>query len=134
MGGTRHAAGGAKTGGAALALLMLALALRLLVPAGFMPVSGQGYMVTLCTGSGAIRAFVDERGEGRDGSPASRPGFEQPCSFAGLATALDLPPAAASVVPALAFGPAAAMLMTVVAIGRGLAAPPPPPTGPPARP
>src|SRR3546814_11810070 len=57
-----------------------------------------------------------------------------PCTFSGFSAALDLPDLGAAVV---APRPVQTALLipriAEVAIGRGLAAPPPPPTGPPAK-
>ncbi|MEI9851811.1 MAG: DUF2946 family protein [Sphingomonas sp.] len=119
--------------GIALALLALALAVRVLVPAGWMPMQGQGFAITLCTGAGAVEAWVDADGElgKRPAAPDTERGRH--CAFAGLGGPLlgDAPDAAL----AIPFAPEAAAAKPpalTAAIGRGLAAPPPPATGPPA--
>lgn len=67
------------------ALLALALAMKLLVPGGFMPaVSGGTIVIRLCSGTGPMAMAMpgladDERGEGHPGKA------EQPCAFGGLA-------------------------------------------------
>jgi hypothetical protein len=129
----------------ALALLACALALRLLVPAGWMPVAdAQGLHLVLCSGSGPLElpsphvlpamARMHHAGHaGHAGHDHHHQGMpDHPCAFTGLGLALAEP-----VLPMLA--PVAMLgqaLVTpfpaAVAIGRGLAAPPPPPTGPPA--
>ncbi|KRB85591.1 hypothetical protein ASE00_02000 [Sphingomonas sp. Root710] len=117
---------------AALAFAILALVLRLLIPAGFMPATGQGFAITLCTGMGSMQAWVDEHGAVHKGEPVKKEQVEHPCAFAGFGAALDVP----SVVGALAL-PFITMAKLIGAsaapatIGRGLAAPPPPSTGPP---
>ena len=117
--------------GGGIGLLFAALLLRLLVPAGYMPVEGRGFAVTLCTGMGRVEAWMDASGHIHKQKPDDAKG-EQPCIFAGHAAALDLPP-----MPAAAEAPmAAAQIMAglprwTVAVGQGLAAPPPPATGPP---
>ena len=118
--------------GAAILLVALALALRVLVPAGWMPATGQGFALTLCTGTGPATAWVDGRGEVHRGSPSAPREADHPCAFAGIATPALLPAllplALALPVPA---APAWVPVARVATIGHGLAAPPPPPTGPP---
>ena len=125
----------------ALALLACALLLRLLVPAGWMPVSdANGVHLTLCSGTGPMTMpsmAAMAPGKTMAGMAHHMPTDEQgapehPCAFAhlGLAIAetrlpaLMLPVAPATLVPA--------GLAMLVSVGRGLAAPPPPQTGPPA--
>jgi len=127
----------------ALAVLACALLLRLLVPAGWMPVSdARGIHLTLCSGTGPMTMPTMgpmghmAHGETMAGMAHHMPSDQQgapehPCAFAhfGLAVAtprlpaLPLPVAPATLVPA--------GLAALVMVGRGLAAPPPPPTGPP---
>lgn len=64
---------------AALALLLATLAIRLLVPAGYMPDIGAGRLtLTLCSGMGPMAGMA--RGH-ETGKPAS----DAPCGFGGLA-------------------------------------------------
>lgn len=119
----------------ALALVALALLLRVIVPAGFMPAAGQGFAITLCTGMGAVAAWVDGEGHVHKGKPASGKDVHQPCAFAGAGLAAHLPDMAGDVAVAMSARPARLPgLLLAVAIGRGLAAPPPPSTGPPPAP
>jgi len=116
-----------------LGLLTLMLAMRLLVPAGWMPVASGGYAITLCTGMGAVSAWVDKDGNIHKQKPASSENADQPCAFSGFTAALTAPELPAALAPFVAStGIAAAAAFGSIAIGRGLAAPPPPPTGPPA--
>jgi hypothetical protein len=118
--------------GIACALLALALLLRLVVPAGWMPAAGGGYAITLCTGAGVSRAWVDAEGKVHKGEPGKAAPDHQ-CVFAGFSAALDAPPLAGALLAPLAAVEALPPLArSAVAIGRGLAAPPPPATGPPA--
>ncbi|WP_238475461.1 DUF2946 family protein [Sphingomonas cavernae] len=119
----------------ALWIVACALLLRILVPAGWMPsTSADGAMrITLCTGQGMVEAWVGKDGTLQDKAPQkSEPKTDQPCSFAGLGIALDAAPAIALDAPIFFVAAAAIALPAAVAIGRGLAAPPPPATGPPA--
>lgn len=119
----------------ALLLVACALLLRIAIPAGWMPATGADGLIriTLCTGQGQMEAWVDGEGQTHDHKPGkSEPKTDHPCVFAGLiapalgAIAVDTPlpfTRVGDIAPAFARG--------TVAIGRGLAAPPPPPTGPP---
>lgn len=117
----------------AIALLALALLARVLVPAGWMPAEGRGMAITLCSGSGAVAAWVDADGKIQKHDPAKGAMPDHPCAFAGLGMPMlggDVPAA-----PLLAPVPRdelAGLSLAPAAIGRGLAAPPPPATGPPA--
>ena len=119
-------------GKAALALLVAALLVRLLVPAGWMPMAGSGYAITLCTGMGAVTAWVDGDGKLHKGERGDS-GSDQPCAFSGHSAALDLPSLGnITMLPVMATTTPILPAMFAVGLGRGLAAPPPPPTGPPA--
>src|SRR3546814_19422925 len=81
---------------------------------------------------GAVTAWVDKDGHTHKEKPAQE-STGHPCTFSGFSAALDLPDLGAAVVAPRPVQ--TALLITriaEVAIGRGLAAPPPPPTGPPA--
>lgn len=111
------------------AILAAILLLRVLIPQGWMPVETEhGWQITICTGTGAMQMTMpDPTGRHRqDHSPA-----DHPCTFAGFALALDraMPPILA-LAPVILSGWLVAAGRTVT-IGRGLAAPPPPATGPP---
>lgn len=117
----------------ALGLVALALLLRILVPAGWMPAaSGSGYAITLCTGMGSVSAWVDAEGKVHKEKPADA-STGHPCVFSGFSAAIDLPVLdGGAIAHPLHVGTLLLPLATAVAIGRGLAAPPPPSTGPPA--
>lgn len=117
----------------ALAFAVAALFMRLLVPAGWMPASERGLAITLCTGTGAQQAWVDGQGKIHKGKPGEGQA-DHPCVFAGVAALLDLPSGIDLPAAPLVFAAAPPLFAgTVVAIGHGLAAPPPPSTGPPIR-
>lgn len=108
-----------------LALALLALGVRATVPPGYMfAPATSGLTVTLCGGE---TMQVDL---GKQHAPGQRNSDNGPCLFAAAAHAAPAPnvvaPAAIAVaVIAAPHAPAA------VRIGQGLAAPPPPATGPP---
>jgi hypothetical protein len=125
----------------AFVLAALALALQALVPAGFMlakaPTSG-GIEITLCTSSGTVTAFLNDKGQivrdADDGAPSDHDNerSDPMCGFAaqGVAGLAHHEP----IVVSEGFGLTPAQKLHEhddLAPGRGLAAPPPPKTGPP---
>lgn len=112
---------------AAALLLGAVLLLRALVPGGWMVERAGGELtVALCSDASGGQVFVTiPLG---DETPDPHEGQQAPCAFTALA---DLPPALALPQPLpVRGGPAPVPLE--IAIGQGLAAPPPPQTGPPA--
>lgn len=125
----------------ALLLVACALLLRVAIPGGWMPAQGADGLVriTLCTGMGQVEAWLGDDGRIHRKAPGQKtpgkgePKTDQPCTFAGLiAPALDAAPIEPPRPAFAARDPLPAFATQQVAIGRGLAAPPPPPTGPPA--
>lgn len=114
-----------------LSLALMLLVLRALVPAGWMPAQQKGQWITICSGAGVTMAWMGADGK-IDKHPApAKSEKSNHCAFAGLGAAADLSiqlPEILAPVFSTPFIPAA---ITSVAIGRGLAAPPPPKTGPP---
>ena len=132
------------TAGIFLPLLLLCLFARGAVPAGWMPAfTDQGVSLILCSGMAeppstqgehsGHNAHADhhQSGSSHDHSGKSKHDMAgQPCAFA--AAAADLPSPDLSVVPAgLVSSDLPFQRSTAVTVGRGLAAPPPPATGPP---
>lgn len=117
-----------------LAFVILALAIRMVVPAGWMPTFADGRAtITLCTSAGMVEAWVDADGKIHKQSPAKKGAGDQHCAFAGLGAAVDAPVFdAASIALAFAQQMSSNIMASSVAIGLGLAAPPPPATAPPA--
>jgi hypothetical protein len=129
-----------------LLVFACAMLVRALIPTGWMPIAdAQGFRIVPCSGTGPMRAplaaadasvdhvmadmhhatGVDDR------SPEHHnPGADHPCAFASVTPALEAPVLAAPLplVPVRAMPAPTRML---VGVGHGLAAPPPPPTGPP---
>lgn len=115
------------------ALLALALLVRVIVPAGWMPsASADGlFRITICNGMGAQTAYVDRDGKLHKEVPGGSHHDPQPCGFGALAQALDAPAVAVLAWPPAVVGIVAHAAHDAVTIGHGLAAPPPPSTGPP---
>ena len=116
-----------------LALLALTLALRVIVPSGFMPTTDADGMVriSLCSGMGPQTAWLDKQGHVHKEAPTKNQHDPQPCEFGVLALGADVPnaPAMEPLIPVSEITPFRPSY--AVAIGHGLAAPPPPSTGPP---
>ncbi|MES2058270.1 MAG: hypothetical protein V4564_20205 [Pseudomonadota bacterium] len=117
-----------------LALFACAMLVRALVPAGWMPTVGAngGIVISMCTGMGAVEMVLAPDGTLHEKAPAKHDGTtDHPCTFAGLGQAF----AAADPIPMPVLPPATftapPLTPHLVSIGRGLAAPPPPQTGPP---
>jgi hypothetical protein len=131
-----------------LTLLLLlggAILLRALVPAGWMPMADHnGFRLVLCSGKqstaaepthdmhaahgGGHASMGHGEEDGEEPPPASHAG--QPCAFAGLALPwIGAGPEGPALFFAVATTPT--LLILPVSSGRGLAAPPPPATGPP---
>lgn len=126
-----------------IALLGVALLLRALVPAGWMPTrDADGVAITLCSGilgdpaateaaNAVLQAALAGSASAGDHEEEA-PGHKDlpPCAFASLtpftpaAQLAEPAPPATSRAPSLPFA-------LLEAVGRGLPAPPPPATGPP---
>jgi hypothetical protein len=116
----------------ALCCLTLALLVRLAMPAGWMPSPAGGFAITLCTGSGPVAARMDADGKFHKQPADQAPAADHPCTFAALGGPL-LPAATAMLAAPTAVALAVLPLgLGEIAVGRGLSAPPPPATGPPA--
>lgn len=124
----------------ALTLLLLAavLAAKLLMPAGWMPVAeARGITMVLCSGDGPSEGWLDTTGKFHKGHQPGedrgkdRSGAKDACPYGALGAPAEVQTAALAVAPV--FAPAVPVFVAPapVAIGRGLAAPPPPARGPP---
>jgi hypothetical protein len=121
-----------------LALASLALFLKILIPPGYMAApakpDGPAFALVLCTAQGMVTLDPADHPDGAgESAPTDDDGARHsPCVFAGHslnAPAPDLRAVEIVAFPSLADRPLIAR--TDVVPGRGLAAPPPPATGPP---
>lgn len=99
-------------------LLALVLAMKLLMPAGFMPTVADGHIViTICSGSGPTKMVMAIPGMEHDksGGEGHRDNTATPCAFSGLST-----PSLAAADPVLL----AAAILFVMVLGLRNAAPP----------
>lgn len=115
-----------------LSLALMLLTLRALVPAGWMPAQERGQWITICSGAGVSMAWIGADGKLSKQHAPAKSEKSSHCAFAGLGTPADVsvdefrlpaPMFVATIVP---------VSSTLVTVGQGLAAPPPPKTGPPA--
>jgi hypothetical protein len=118
----------------------MAIALRAFVPQGYMvaPNAQPGsYPIVLCTSQGAQTVNIDATGHiarSPSKAPPGHPGNQKgdhPCAFSGFGAAFA---AEAPMLVAMAdwgWIDQAIVFEPQTTPGRGLAAPPPPPTGPP---
>jgi hypothetical protein len=119
-----------------VAAAMLALALQLMFPAGFMaadPGQAHGLPIVICTAQGQVSVNWDGAVAADSGAHKSKvPGQSMAgCPFAGHAAA-SAPPAPAIIATPVAFAAYLAPARAYAVFpGRGLAAPPPPAIGPP---
>ncbi|AVG21577.1 hypothetical protein EIB18_18515 [Caulobacter vibrioides] len=122
-----------------LALALLAVVLKVMIPAGFMPSAesrnGLPFALVLCTGDGAKVVqpgdTLDAR-HGDKGDQSDKAGHDVPCPFAAQGAAAPPPTVVATIaIDLVAYAAPAIPPARTLAPGRGLAAPPPPPTGPP---
>lgn len=116
----------------AAAFILLALALRIIIPSGFLPSAERGFALTICTGIDTQTVWMDKSGKLHKEDPSKGTSVEhQPCSFAGTAMTPDL----LAVDLQVAMAPVALAIPVFakreVSVGAGLAAPPPPAIGPP---
>ena len=115
----------------AFLLIAMALAVRAIIPAGYMPGEGRKSLtVYICTGvdgTGKMETISLGTSKPANDHDEDRP---QACSFAGIAGVADLP-AAVQVDFHAHQETAPDELSPLLFPGRGLAAPPPPATGPP---
>jgi hypothetical protein len=116
----------------AAAMILLALALRVIIPSGFMPSSERGFALTICTGMDTQTVWMDKSGKLHKEDPSKGKSVEhQPCAFAGTAMVADFLAADFQI----ALAPVALAIPVFakreISVGSGLAAPPPPAIGPP---
>lgn len=121
---------------ALLALALLAIVLKVMVPAGFMPSAetrnGLPFALVLCTGDGAKVVQPGDALDARHGDKSDKAGHDVPCPFAARGAAAPPPTVVAAIaVDLIAYAAPLLPPARTLAPGRGLAAPPPPPTGPP---
>jgi hypothetical protein len=117
-----------------LLLIVAAMLARSIAPDGWMPVANAagGIEIKVCNGTGPDDAMVlSADGKLHHKAPAKGQTGDHPCAFSGLGLADAPPPLLALVAPIPVPDTTHALDPIEAAPGRGLAAPPPPATGPP---
>ena len=127
----------------ALALTVLAMAMRVVIPSGYMVASSEAAhglpQMVICTGQGAMVVAVDAEGHLVKTSlkPASKPSHQDkdrpdhPCAFSATSAAAQSANLALSLAPVRFRQSVPQPLASAQRPGLGLAAPPPWTTGPP---
>ncbi len=119
-------------------MIACALLARVLIPQGWMPVeTDRGWQISICGGTGPVEmaaspvlaAAVKAMRHGSDEQDTNA--NDHACTFSGLTVALDGPPVPILDHPSLSAANWSPRAIPAIAVGRGLAAPPPPSTGPP---
>lgn len=120
-----------------LTLATLAVALKVLVPAGFMvgaTSDGLAFPIVLCAAQGAAMAGPDHAASGHEmpGHAPAKPAHDSPCAFAGHGLGAPAPSVHdAGAITYLAYAYLAPRAVDDLAPGRGLTGPPLPARGPP---
>ncbi len=117
-----------------LVLATLAIALKVMIPAGFMPSLDprDGAVALVLCASDGVKVVDQPLGSHQTDEHGGKAAHDAPCPFAAQGAATP-PPAMVAVAQAqnVAYVAPLAPIARTVIPGRGLAAPPPPPTGPP---
>lgn len=110
----------------------MALAMRVLIPSGYMPSSERSFALTICTGMDTQTVWMDKTGKLHKEDPSKGKSVEHPpCAFAGAAMPADFPSAALQIAMAPVALAIPVFAKREISVGAGLAAPPPPAIGPP---
>lgn len=116
--------------GVVLTLALLALTLKVAIPAGYMARPATDtlpFAIVICTAQGAVVVDPGDSPHGDEASP-----HDAPCVFAGHGLGAGSPTGGFSIVPlAIAYYPVSPPPACEATPGRGLCAPPPPARGPP---
>jgi hypothetical protein len=116
----------------ALVFVVLALMVRALVPNGWMPDGERAFALTVCTGVDTQTIWMDSEGALHKQNPDDhKQSKHEPCAYAGNADVSTPVANAHSEADLRLLATREPIKPLHVAIGLGLAAPPPPQTGPP---
>ena len=112
--------------------ILMALAMRVIIPSGYMPSSERGFALTICAGMDTQTVWMDKSGKLHKEDPSKGKSVEhQPCAFAGAAITADFHATALRIDMAPVALAIPVFAKREVSVGAGLAAPPPPAIGPP---
>ena len=112
-------------------LVVMALAVRVLVPAGWMPSTENAFALTMCAGADTHTVWLTKDGKLHKEDPSKGKGASHaPCAFASASAVADVPTDAAVALSAPQTN-VPSITRYQLRVGQGLAAPPPRATGPP---
>jgi hypothetical protein len=112
--------------------VLLALAVRVAIPSGWMPSSEKAFALTVCTGMDVQTVWLDKDGALHKEDPSKGKAVDHaPCAFGGAAGALETPATMSLATLQPVHSEPMPFASITVSVGRGLAAPPPPAIGPP---
>lgn len=114
-----------------LSFALMLLMVRALVPAGWMPAQQRGQWITICSGAGVTMAWIGADGKIDKNHAPAKAQKAGHCAFAGLGMPVDLSLAPLNIAPPAYVALLLPKLTSAITVGHGLAAPPPPKTGPP---
>jgi hypothetical protein len=115
-----------------LIIALIGIAFRGLIPMGWMPTGERGFEIIICTGVDTQKVWLDAKGNLHKQDPSKKDGPKsQPCAFGASSTVANLPLIAEP--DFIQSAPLTSPIQPnhLVSVGKGLAAPPPPATGPP---
>jgi hypothetical protein len=113
-------------------LVVLALAVRIAVPSGWMPSADRAFALTVCTGFDTQTIWLDKQGGLHKQDPSKGKAVDHaPCAFASAVIGIAPLPDSVSILAFSGQKYVPPFGSQQLFIGHGLAAPPPPSTGPP---
>lgn len=117
---------------ALIAFAALALALKIVFPAGFMPGTNFAQPIMICSGQGPVVMMMTVDEGGKPQPAKAHTSHDHSCPFAGHGAAPLAPEPVGSIASATRIAAVAEVVPTPsLAPGRGMAAPPPPSHAPP---
>jgi hypothetical protein len=115
-----------------LTIALIGIVFRGLIPMGWMPTGERGFEITICAGVDTHTVWLDSKGKLHKQDPSKKDAPKaEPCAFAALSMATNLAPFDAPIFSQIGATAPQRHPGYLVSIGNGLAAPPPPATGPP---
>jgi hypothetical protein len=115
-----------------LVFALIGILVRGAIPAGWMPSHERAFAITICAGVDTHVVWLDAAGKLHNQQPTKKDSPDkEPCAFASAALAGNLFDAGNVEFASASHPQSEAIVAHAVTIGQGLAAPPPPATGPP---
>lgn len=116
----------------AVILIVMALAVRVAIPNGWMPSADKAFALTVCTGMDVQTVWLDKQGKLHKEDPSKGKSVDHPpCAFDSAPNVGDVPQPIAQMMPKRLNQQISYLPHHFATVGHGLAAPPPPAIGPP---